>query len=678
MGDFNQEIADGEVYPPLPDFQAKAHVQSEEEYHKMYKASIEDPEQFWGDMAKEFHWRTPFSKVGPTFNFDREKGPVSIEWFTGGETNLCYNCLDRHIEAGKGSRVALLHECNDADDNHKAYTYQDLFVMVCKLGNAFRAAGVKKGDRISVYLPMTAELPATMLACARIGAVHSVVFGGFSADALAGRIVDAQSSLVVTSDGVMRGPKPIQLKAITDKAVDISKANGFEVKTVVCVRRLGGTPKEGQLKHDWNAERDVWFHDFIGPQPETCEVEWVQSEDPLFMLYTSGSTGKPKGVLHTTAGYMVGAFATMKYTFDYHPEDVFFCTADCGWITGHTYITYGPMLNCATQVLFEGVPNYPDVDRFWAVSEKYKVTIFYTAPTAIRSLMKSGEGPVRRRDLSSLRLLASVGEPINPEAWRWYHRVVGGGRCPVTDTYWQTETGGHLIAPLCGAVNQKPGSASLPFFGVEPAIVDEKGNELEGVCAGSLVLKRPTPSMMRTVFGDHQRFEEVYFSQFNGYYFTGDGCKRDKDGFYWLTGRMDDVINVSGHRIGTAEVESALVAFPKVAEAAVVGFPHDIKGEGIWCYVTLNEGEDYDDALKASLRTTVREVIGAFAMPDEIHWAPGLPKTRSGKIMRRVLRKLALPDYQAQDLGDVTTLADPSVVEQLKDNHPRKPKAEGQ
>jgi len=678
MGDFNQEIADGEVYPPLPDFQAKAHVQSEEEYHKMYKASIEDPEQFWGDMAKEFYWRTPFSKVGPTYNFDREKGPVSVEWFTGGETNLCYNCLDRHIEAGKGSRVALLHECNDADDNHKAYTYQDLFVMVCKLGNALRAAGVKKGDRVSVYLPMTMELPATMLACARIGAVHSVVFGGFSADALAGRIVDAQSSVVVTSDGVMRGPKPIQLKAITDKAVDISKANGFEVKTVVCVRRLGGTPKEGQLKHDWNAERDVWFHDFIGPQPETCEVEWVQSEDPLFMLYTSGSTGKPKGVLHTTAGYMVGAYATMKYTFDYHPEDVFFCTADCGWITGHTYITYGPMLNCATQVLFEGVPNYPDVDRFWAVSEKYKVTIFYTAPTAIRSLMKSGEGPVQKHDLSSFRLLASVGEPINPEAWRWYHRVVGGGRCPVTDTYWQTETGGHLIAPLVGAVSQKPGSASLPFFGVQPAIVDDKGQELEGVCAGSLVLKRPTPSMMRTVFGDHQRFEEVYFSQFNGCYFTGDGCKRDKDGFYWLTGRMDDVINVSGHRIGTAEVESALVAFPKVAEAAVVGFPHDVKGEGIWCYVTLNEGEAYDDALKANLKTQVREVIGAFAMPDEIHWAPGLPKTRSGKIMRRVLRKLALPDYQAQDLGDVTTLADPSVVEQLKDNHPRKPKAEGQ
>jgi len=678
MGDFNQEIADGEVYPPLPDFQAKAHVQSEEEYHKMYKASIEDPEQFWGDMAKEFHWRTPFSKVGPTFNFDREKGPVSIEWFTGGETNLCYNCLDRHIEAGKGSRVALLHECNDADDEHKAYTYQELFVMVCKLGNAFRAAGVNKGDRISVYLPMTVELPATMLACARIGAVHSVVFGGFSADALAGRIVDAQSSVVVTSDGVMRGPKPIQLKAITDKAVEVSAQNGFEVKKVVCVRRLGGTSKESQLKHEWNAERDVWFHDFIASQPETCDVEWMQSEDPLFMLYTSGSTGKPKGVLHSTAGYMVGAHATMKFTFDYHQEDVFFCTADCGWITGHTYIAYGPTLNCATQVLFEGVPNFPDIDRFWAVCEKYKVTLFYTAPTAIRSLMKSGEGPVQKHDLSSLRLLASVGEPINPEAWRWYHRVVGGGRCPVADTYWQTETGGHLITPLCGAVNQKPGSASLPFFGVQPAIVDEKGQELEGVCSGSLVLKRPTPSMMRTVYGDHKRFEETYFSQFNGFYFTGDGCKRDKDGFYWLTGRMDDVINVSGHRIGTAEVESALVAFPKVAEAAVVGFPHDIKGEGIWCYVTLNEGEDYDDALKASLRTTVREVIGAFAMPDEVHWAPGLPKTRSGKIMRRVLRKLALPDYQSQDLGDTTTLADPTVVDQLKDLHPRKPKAEGQ
>jgi len=421
----------------------------------------------------------------------------------------------------------------------------------------------------------------------------------------------------------------------------------------------------------------VWFHDFIASQPDACECEWVQSEDPLFMLYTSGSTGKPKGVLHTTAGYMVGAYATMKYSFDYHPEDVFFCTADCGWITGHTYIAYGPTLNCATQVLFEGVPNYPDVDRFWAVCEKYKVTTFYTAPTAIRSLMKSGDEPVRRHDLSSLRLLASVGEPINPEAWRWYHRVVGGGRCPVADTYWQTETGGHLITPLCGAVNQKPGSASLPFFGVQPAIVDEKGQELEGVCGGSLVIKRPTPSMMRTVFGDHQRFEETYFSQFKGYYFTGDGCKRDKDGFYWLTGRMDDVINVSGHRIGTAEVESALVAHSKVAEAAVVGFPHDIKGEGIWCYVTLKEGEAYDDGLKASLKAQVREVIGAFAMPDEIHWAPGLPKTRSGKIMRRVLRKLALPDYQAQDLGDTTTLADPSVVDQLKDLHPRRPKAEG-
>eukprot|EP00971_Amphidinium_carterae_P345413 6486358-Amphidinium_carterae.1 len=429
-----------------------------------------------------------------------------------------------------------------------------------------------------------------MLACARIGAVHSVVFGGFSADALAGRIVDAKSAVVVTADGVMRGPKPIQLKAITDKACDISEKEGFMVSKVVCVRRLGGTSKGDQAKHEWKEGRDVWFSDFIGSESEKCECEWLESEAPMFMLYTSGSTGKPKGVLHSTAGYMIGAYSTMKYTFDYQPEDVYFCTADCGWITGHTYITYGPMMNHATQVLFEGVPNFPEVDRFWAVCEKYKVTTFYTAPTAIRALMKAGDAPVTKHDLSALRLLGTVGEPINPEAWRWYHRVVGGSRCPIADTYWQTETGGHLITPLCGAMQTKPGSACFPFFGVQPAIVDDKGNELDGVCSGALVIKKPNPSMMRTLFGDHKRFEETYFSQFNGYYFTGDGCKRDKDGFYWLTGRIDDVINVSGHRIGTAEVESALVAYPLVAEAAVVGFPHDIKGEGIWCYVTLKEG----------------------------------------------------------------------------------------
>jgi len=673
MTDFNQNVDINEVYPPPAAFSANAHVKSLEEYKQMYKKSIEEPESFWGDMAKQFHWQTPFTQVGPEFNFDRSQGKaVSISWFKGGKTNIAYNCLDRNLELGHASRIAVHYECNDMDDKHESFTYQQVHDMVCKLANALKSAGVKKGDRVTAYLPMVVQLPVTMLACARIGAVHSVVFGGFSETALAGRIVDAQSAVIITADGVMRGPKPIQLKDITDKAVAICAKEGFTgVSKVVTVKRLGGTAKADQAKHQWNSAIDVWFDDFIAGQAAKCEPEWMESEDPLFMLYTSGSTGTPKGVLHTTGGYMLGAYATMKYTFDYHLEDIFFCTADCGWITGHTYITYGPMLNSATQVMFEGVPNYPDVDRFWDVCEKYKVTIFYTAPTAVRALMKSGEAPVKKHDLSKLRLLGSVGEPINPEAWKWYYRVVGGERCPIADTYWQTETGGHLITPLCGAVDCKPGSASLPFFGVQPCILDDKGNELQGECSGRLVLKRPNPSMMRTVFGDHARFEEVYFSQHNGYYFTGDGCKRDKDGFYWLTGRMDDVINVSGHRIGTAEVESALVAHPKVSEAAVVGFPHDIKGEGIYCYVTLNDGEEYSDDLKPALKKQVREVIGAFAMPDEIHWAPGLPKTRSGKIMRRVLRKLALPDYDTQDLGDTSTLADPSVVEQLKKNHPR-------
>jgi acetyl-CoA synthetase len=511
-----------------------------------------------------------------------------------------------------------------------------------------------------------------MLACARIGAVHSVIFGGFSDEALAGRILDAQSKILITADGVMRGAKPIQLKDISDKAVVKSKAEGFVVEKVVCVKRLGGTPKADQAKHGWDASRDVWFDDFINGMPDVCECEWMASEDPMFMLYTSGSTGKPKGVLHTTAGYMIGAYATTKYTFDIQPSDVWFCTADCGWITGHTYIAYGPLLNCAQQVVFEGLPSYPDSGRFWEVCAKYKVTCFYTAPTAIRALMKAGEEPVKKHDRSSLRILGSVGEPINPEAWRWYRNVVGEGRTPIMDTYWQTETGSHLITPLPGAIPCKPGSASLPFFGVQPAILDENGVELEGECAGRLVIKKPTPSMMRTVYGDHARFEEVYFSQHDGYYFTGDGAKRDKDGFYWLTGRMDDVINVSGHRIGTAEVESALVADTRVAEAAVVGYPHDVKGEGIWAYVTLREGVEYADPLKQELKNKVRAVIGAFAAPDVIHWAPGLPKTQTGKIMRRILRKLALPDYEAQDLGDVQTLADPSVVDVLKEKHPLK------
>jgi len=678
LGDFNNNIADSELYQPPAELAANAHVKTFEDYKQMYAESIANPEKFWGEVANNFHWHTKPTKVGPDFNFARSKGPVSIKWFEGGKTNVSYNCLDKQIKEGKGDKVCVLYECNDVDDPaHRAYTYQQVYDLVCQMANALKAAGVKKGDRVTIYLPMIIELPAAMLACARIGAIHSVVFGGFSDTALGGRIVDAQSTVVITSDGVMRGPKPVQLKDITDKACALAASDAdasINVKTVVCVKRLTGTDKESQLKHSWVDGRDVWLDDFLKDQPKTCEPEWMDSEDPLFMLYTSGSTGKPKGVLHTTAGYMVGAYMTTKYTFDMNDSDVWFCTADCGWITGHTYIAYGPLMNGGTQVMFEGVPTYPDAGRFWAICAKYKVTTFYTAPTALRSLMRAGEKFVAAHDLKSLRILGSVGEPINPEAWRWYFNVVGGGRCPIVDTYWQTETGSHLVTPLPGAIPCKPGSASLPFFGVELAILDEKGVELDGICAGRLVAKRPNPSMMRTVYGDHARFEEAYFSQYDGYYFTGDGAKRDKDGFYWITGRMDDVINVSGHRIGTAEVESAIVLHPGVAEAAVVGYPHDVKGQGLYAYVTLKDGVEATDALATELKGCVRKDIGPFAAPDVIHWAPGLPKTRSGKIMRRVLRKLAMESYETEDLGDVQTLADPSVVESLKANHPYKRK----
>lgn len=668
LGDFNADADFNKKYDCPQDFKEKAFVKSKKEYEDMYKASICDPSGFWGDIARQFHWQKPFAEVGPKYNFDIRKGPITTEWFIGGETNIAYNCLDVPIKAGHGNKVAYYYECNDLEDKHAAYTYQEVKDLVCQLANAFKnKAGVKRGDRISVYLPMVVELPATMLACARIGAIHSVVFGGFSADSLASRIVDAESKVVVTSDGVMRGPKPIFLKQITDKAVQLAAAENCTVEKVVCMKRLGDLSK---CPHEWSAPRDVWFHEFVADQSKECEPEWMGSEDPLFMLYTSGSTGKPKGVLHTTGGYMIGAYMTTKYTFDLHSEDIFFCTADCGWITGHTYICYGPMLNGTTQVLFEGVPNHPDPGRFWAVCDKYKVNAFYTAPTAIRALMRFGDEPVTKYSRASLRILGTVGEPINPAAWEWYHKVVGGGRCPIADTYWQTETGSHLITPLCGAHPQKPGSACFAFFGIVPAIVDAQGNELDGECAGALVIKKPSPSIMRSVYGDHERFMKTYFSQYPGYYFTGDGCKRDKDGYYWLTGRMDDVINVSGHRIGTAEVESALVGHPGVAEAAVVGYPHDIKGEGIYCYVTLLAGQEYTIELKQKLKVRVREVIGAFAQPDEIHWAPALPKTRSGKIMRRVLRKLALPSFETEDLGDTSTLADPGAVDLLKKTRP--------
>jgi len=663
MGDFNQEECKS-VYPPSAAFSAGCHVKSMEEYQRMYQESVENPTKFFGDIARELHWEKPFENVGPVFNFDTDKGAVQSEWFTGGTTNISYNCLDRHVKAGNGDRVAFHYESNDVDDPaSRAFTYKEVLDKVCQCANALKELGVKKGDRVTIYLPMVVELPVAMLACARIGAVHSVVFGGFSADSLSGRIIDAQSGILITADGVMRGAKPIMLKDIADNAVEMAQKEGFAVKTVLCVMRLDD---QATCPYQWTPKRDVRWNDCVATQSTVCEPEWCNAEDSLFMLYTSGSTGKPKGVVHTTGGYMVGTKTTFKYSFDYHPGDIFWCTADCGWITGHSYITYGPMLEGATQVLFEGVPTYPTAGRCWEVVDKYQVTQFYTAPTAIRSLMRAGDGPVKQTKRTSLKLLGTVGEPINPSAWEWYYNVVGDGRCPIADTYWQTETGSHILTPLPGAVPLKPGSGGMPCFGIVPKIVDDKGVELEGECQGKLMIKKSFPSIMRTVYGDHERFEKTYFSELKGYYFTGDGCKRDKDGYYFLTGRMDDVINVSGHRIGTAEVESALVAHPKVAEAAVVGFPHEIKGEGIYCYVTLMEGEEYVDSLKKELVGKVRTIIGAFAAPDAIHWAPGLPKTRSGKIMRRILRKLALPTYLTEDLGDVTTLADPSVVETLK------------
>jgi len=666
MGDFNQEVCDA-LYPPPPAVSSRAHVKSIEQYRQMYDESVSNPEKFFGDIAREFYWNTPFSSVGPSFNFARSRGPIRSEWFLGGRTNMAYNCLDRHISQGKGGQVAFHYESNDVTDAaSRDFTYQEVHAMVCQCANALKNMGIGKGDRVTIYLPMVVQLPVAMLACARIGAIHSVVFGGFSADSLAGRILDAQSRVLITADGVMRGAKPIMLKKIADAAVESAAQQGFQVQKVINVLRLNN---QSLCPYDWTS-RDVTWADAVSSQSTTCPCEWVESEDPLFMLYTSGSTGKPKGVVHTTAGYMIGAKTTFKYTFDYLPGDVFWCTADCGWITGHTYLTYGPMLEGARQVLFEGVPTHPTPGRFWEVVDKYSVTQFYTAPTAIRSLMRAGDAPVKSSRRTSLRLLGTVGEPINPAAWEWYHKVVGDSRCPIVDTYWQTETGSHLLTPLPGATALKPGSATLPFFGIVPVIVDDKGNELQGECAGKLMIKKSFPSMMRTVYGDHERFEKTYFSELDGYYFTGDGCKRDKDGYYFLTGRMDDVINVSGHRIGTAEVESALVQHPKVAEAAVVGFPHDIKGEGIYCYVSLMEGEEYVDSLKKDLIAQVRSMIGAFAAPDVIHWAPGLPKTRSGKIMRRILRKLALPTYATEDLGDTSTLADPSVVETLKQMKP--------
>ena len=642
-------MSDDAKFAPTAAQVERAHVDNAK-YLEMYEHSVADPEGFWREQGQTIEWMKPFSKVS---DVSYDKPDVSIKWYHDGTLNASANCLDRHL-AERGDQTAIIWEGDNPNDS-KHISYKELHEEVCKLSNVLKGRGVKKGDRVTIYMPMVPEAAVAMLACARIGAVHSVVFGGFSPDALAGRIQDCESTIVITSDEGVRGAKPIPLKANTDAALESCP----DCTSCIVVKRTGGdiSMKEG---------RDIWYHEAMAEASPICPAEEMNAEDPLFILYTSGSTGKPKGVLHTTGGYMVYASMTHKYVFDYHDGDVYWCTADVGWVTGHSYILYGPLANGAITLMFEGVPTYPDSSRFWQVIEKHKVNIFYTAPTAIRALMREGADPVKKHDRSSLRLLGSVGEPINPEAWMWYHEVVGDSRCPIVDTWWQTETGGILITPLPGATETKPGSATRPFFGVQPVLVDNENNIIEGAVEGNLCINASWPGQMRTVYGDHQRFIDTYFSTFEGRYFTGDGARRDEDGYYWITGRVDDVINVSGHRMGTAEVESALVAHPKVAEAAVVGYPHDIKGQGIYAYVTLNAGEPTSDELLAELRTWVRKEIGPIATPDLLQWAPGLPKTRSGKIMRRILRKIAANEHG--ELGDTSTLADPSVVDDLIEN----------
>jgi acetyl-CoA synthetase len=629
-------------------------------YLKWYKDSIKDPEKFWGKHGKRIDWFKPYTKVKNT-SFT---GKVAIKWYEDGQTNVAYNCIDRHLKK-RGDQTAIIWEGDNPYDDKKI-SYNELYDKVCRLANVMKKHGVKKGDRVTIYMPMIPEAAYAMLACARIGAVHSVVFGGFSPDALAGRIVDCESTFVITADEGLRGGRTIPLKENTDKAIDIAARNHVMVNKVVVVRRTGG-------KIGWANGRDVWYHEEIRDVKPGCKPEKMKAEDPLFILYTSGSTGKPKGVLHTTGGYLVYASMTHQYVFDYHDGDIYWCTADVGWVTGHSYIVYGPLANGATTLMFEGVPNYPDAGRFWDVVDKHQVNIFYTAPTAIRALMGAGDDFVTRAGRKSLRVLGSVGEPINPEAWEWYFKVVGNKKVPIVDTWWQTETGGILITPLPGATDLKAGSATRPFFGVQPQLVDNEGQVLEGAADGNLCITDSWPGQMRTVYGDHERFIQTYFSTYKGKYFTGDGCRRDEDGYYWITGRVDDVLNVSGHRMGTAEVESALVSHDKVSEAAVVGYPHDLKGQGIYCYVTLMAGEEGTDDLRKELVAHVRKEIGPIASPDKIQFAPGLPKTRSGKIMRRILRKIAEDDFGA--LGDTSTLADPAVVDDRIKNRQNKRKA---
>ena len=623
------------------------------DYERMYAASLDDPDTFWAKQAQRLDWFDhPQQISGWNYN------PVDIKWFADGTLNICHNAVDRHVAAGNGDRVAIIFEPDDPSTPSRHITYAELQAEVIRMANTLKKLGVAKGDRVTIYMPMIPEGAFAMLACARIGAVHSVIFGGFSPDAIAGRVEDCRSDFIVTADEGLRGGKAVPLKANVDKALEKASA-----KAVLVLRHTGGdvAMREG---------RDHWYHEASADVGDDCPCEPMKAEDPLFILYTSGSTGSPKGVLHTTGGYAVWTETTFRYVFDYREGEVYWCTADIGWVTGHSYIVYGPLQNGATALMFEGVPNYPDHDRFWAVCAKHKVNIFYTAPTAIRALMREGESHVAKHDLSALRLLGSVGEPINPEAWRWYHEHVGGGTAPIVDTWWQTETGGVMITTLPGAHDMKPGSAGKPFFGIAPQLVDNEGEVLEGAATGNLCITRSWPGQARTVYGDHDRFIQTYFSTYSGKYFTGDGCRRDEDGYYWITGRVDDVINVSGHRMGTAEVESALVLHPKVSEAAVVGYPHDIKGQGIYCYVTLKAGEEPSDELASELRQWVRKEIGPIATPDHLHFTPGLPKTRSGKIMRRILRKIAEND--TGNLGDTSTLADPSVVDDLLANRPQR------
>jgi acetyl-CoA synthetase len=645
-----------EIYPIPEKAKAKAWISGREAYDKLWKRSVEEPEKFWAEIAEQqVTWFKKWDKV-MDYNFDIKKGPIYVKFFEGGKLNISYNCLDRHLEK-RGNQVAIQWEGNEPGEE-RAITYKQLYEEVCKFANVLKAQGVQKGDRVILYMPMVPELGIAALACSRIGAVHGIVFGGFSADALRDRIVNCEGKVLVVCDGTFRGSKAVPQKATADEALKSCPS----VTSVIVVNRVGD-----KIKCDMTAGRDKWYHEEMAKVDANCKPEEMDAEDPLFILYTSGSTGQPKGVMHTTGGYLVYGSYTHKIVFDYHDGDMYWCTADLGWVTGHTYILYGPLCNGATSVMFEGVPNYPTYSRFWQVVEKYKVNIFYTAPTAIRAIAKEGDEFVKKCDISSLQTLGTVGEPINPEAWNWYYNLIGRGECPIVDTWWQTETGGILITPLPGAIDIKPGMATLPFFGVQPVLVDDEGKEFtDTVASGALCIKVPWPGIMRGVYGDPKRFQETYFEQFPGYYVTGDGCRRDKDGYYQITGRIDDVINVSGHRMGTAEVESALVAHASVAEAAVVGMPHDIKGQGIYAYVTLKTGVEKSDALKKELIAHVRTVIGPIATPDKIQWADGLPKTRSGKIMRRILKKVAANDLG--NLGDTSTLADPSVVDDIVKN----------